>query len=128
MAIRFNENEVRSMGLVAAGVNAIKLKPGDYVVGAAAVEDKDEVALVTQRGLAKRTPGSDFPVQGRYGQGVTRGSLTKATRSAVGCVGKLTGRGVSHFKIAQQGFSPSQCFESEARLYWSAGVYIKSKR
>ncbi len=98
MAIRFNENEVRSMGLVAAGVNAIKLKPGDYVVGAAAVEDRDEVALVTQRGLAKRTPGSDFPVQGRYGQGVIAWKLDKGDQISVLLVGKLTDRGVCHFR------------------------------
>jgi DNA gyrase subunit A len=98
MAIRFNENEVRSMGLVAAGVNAIKLKPGDYVVGAAAVEDKDEVALVTQRGLAKRTPGSDFPIQGRYGQGVIAWKLDKGDQISVLLVGKLTDRGVCHFR------------------------------
>ena len=98
MAIRFNENEVRSMGLVAAGVNAIKLKPGDYVVGAAAVEDRDEVALVTQRGLAKRTPASDFPVQGRYGQGVIAWKLDKGDQISVSLVGKLTDRGVCHFR------------------------------
>jgi DNA gyrase subunit A len=34
MAIRFSENEVRPMGLVAAGVNGIKLKAGDCVTGA----------------------------------------------------------------------------------------------
>ncbi|NLG41115.1 MAG: DNA topoisomerase 4 subunit A, partial [Chloroflexi bacterium] len=70
MCIRFSETEVRSMGLVAAGVNAIKLKEGDSIVGASLLSDKDEVALLTRLGLAKRIPASDFPVQGRYGQGV----------------------------------------------------------
>ncbi len=41
MCIRFNENDVRPMGLVAVGVNAIKLKVGDYIVGASLVGDKD---------------------------------------------------------------------------------------
>ncbi len=98
MAIRFNESEVRSMGLVAAGVNAIKLKPGDYVIGAAAVEDRDEVALITQKGSAKRTPGSEFPLQGRYGQGVIAWKLEKDEQLSAALVGKLTDRGICHFR------------------------------
>lgn len=98
MAIRFNENEVRSMGLVAAGVNAIKLKTGDYVIGAAAIEDKDEVALITQKGLAKRTAGADYPLQGRYGQGVIAWKLDKDDQVSAAMVGKLTDRGICHFR------------------------------
>ena len=98
MAIRFNENDVRSMGLVAAGVNAIKLKPDDYVIGAAIVEDKDEVALLTHKGLAKRTPGSDYPLQGRYGQGVIAWKLEKDEQLSAVLVGKLTDKGICHFR------------------------------
>jgi len=98
MAIRFNENEVRSMGLVAAGVNAIKLKPGDYVIGAAAVDDKDEVALLTQKGLAKRAVGAEYPLQGRYGQGVIAWKLDKDDQVSASIVGKLTDRGICHFR------------------------------
>ncbi|MEN6531356.1 MAG: DNA gyrase subunit A [Anaerolineaceae bacterium] len=98
MAIRFNETEVRSMGLVAAGVNGIKLKPGDYVIGAAVVEDRDEVALITQKGLAKRTSGSEFPVQGRYGQGVIAWRLEKDDQVSAVMVGKLTDKGICHFR------------------------------
>jgi len=98
MAIRFNENEVRSMGLVAAGVNAVKLKTGDYVVGAAAIDDRDEVALLTQKGLAKRTAGSEYPLQGRYGQGVIAWKLDKDDQVSAALVGKLTDRGICHFR------------------------------
>ncbi len=98
MSIRFNENEVRSMGLVAAGVNAIKLKPGDYVVGAAAIDDRDEVALLTQKGLAKRAAGSEYPLQGRYGQGVIAWKLDKDDQVSAALVGKLTDRGICHFR------------------------------
>ena len=38
MAIRFSEDEVRPMGLVAAGVNGIKLKAKDEVVGACVLD------------------------------------------------------------------------------------------
>lgn len=98
MAIRFNENDVRSMGLVAAGVNAIKLKPGDFVVGAAVIEDKDEVALITQKGMAKRMPGAEFPLQGRYGQGVIAWKLASDDQISAAIVGKLTDKGICHFQ------------------------------
>ena len=98
MAIRFKETDVRPMGLVAAGVNGIKLKSGDYIVGACLVTDKDEVALLTRLGMAKRVPGSDFPVQGRYGQGVIAWKLGKEDQVAALMTGKLTDKGISHFR------------------------------
>ncbi len=80
MSIRFNEEDVRPMGLVAAGVNAIKLEDNDYVVGASVLEEKDEVAFVTRMGLAKRVSAEEFPSQGRYGKGVIAWKLAKMTK------------------------------------------------
>lgn len=97
MCIRFNESEVRSMGLVAAGVNAIKLKEGDQIVGASLISEKDEVAMLTSQGLAKRVPASDFPIQGRYGQGVIGWKLSNNDQIAAVLVGKLTDKGIAHF-------------------------------
>lgn len=106
MCIRFSETEVRSMGLVAAGVNSIKLKEGDFVVGASLVSNRDEVALLTRLGLAKRIPASDFPLQGRYGQGVIGWKLSEGDQIAAMLVGKLTDKGISHFsKTASKVFS-----------------------
>ena len=106
MCIRFIETEVRSMGLVAAGVNSIKLKEGDFVVGSSLVSNKDEVALLTNLGLAKRIPASDFPLQGRYGQGVIGWKLSEGDQIAAMLVGKLTDKGISHFsKTASKVFS-----------------------
>jgi DNA gyrase subunit A len=70
MTIRFTEADVRPMGLVAAGVMGIKLKGEDQVVGAGLVPNKGEVFMVASDGTAKRTTVSQFPRQGRYGQGV----------------------------------------------------------
>ena len=106
MCIRFNEEEVRPMGLVAAGVNAIKLKADDYIVGASLLSDKDEVALLTRLGMAKRIPASDFPCQGRYGQGVIGWKLENRDQIAALLVGKLTDKGISHFsKTASKVFT-----------------------
>ena len=98
MSIRFNEEDVRPMGLVAAGVNAIKLEDNDYVVGASVLEEKDEVAFVTRMGLAKRVSAEEFPSQGRYGKGVIAWKLAKNDEIVAQLVGKLTDRGVCHFR------------------------------
>lgn len=98
MSIRFNESEVRPMGLIAAGVNGLKLKEGDYVIGASLIAANDEVALVTSRGLAKRVKAADFPLQGRYGQGVIAWKLTKGDHIVVQLCGRLTDRVVCHFR------------------------------
>ncbi|MFN2145931.1 MAG: DNA gyrase C-terminal beta-propeller domain-containing protein, partial [Anaerolineales bacterium] len=70
MVIRFSEDEVRPMGLLAAGVAGIKLKGNDEVIGAAVFNPQQDVFLLTSEGIAKRVKADQFPVQGRYGQGV----------------------------------------------------------
>jgi DNA gyrase subunit A len=70
MAIRFNEEEVRPMGLPAAGVNGIKLGVGDEVVGIQILPADGDIFLLASDGKAKRVEQKDFPAQGRYGKGV----------------------------------------------------------
>ena len=70
MAIRFKEDDVRPMGLVAAGVNGMKLDDKDEVVGVEILPSEGEVFLITSDGKAKRVVEKDFPIQGRYGKGV----------------------------------------------------------
>ncbi len=69
-AIRFAEEEVRPMGLPAAGVLGLKLAAKDEVVGAGLVKPRGDLVVVAQTGVGKRTALSEFPKQGRYGQGV----------------------------------------------------------
>lgn len=75
MAIRFIGGEVRSMGLVAAGVNAIKLAAKDYVAGIVDLKGNGEILIIASDGSGWRVNRDDFPVQGRYGQGVVAGKL-----------------------------------------------------
>jgi hypothetical protein len=65
------------MGLVAAGVNGVKLGVGDEVVGAEVVPDRGEVFVLASDGKAKRVPVKDIPTQGRYGRGVILWNLSK---------------------------------------------------
>jgi len=88
MAIRFSEEEVRPMGLAAAGVNGIKLGVGDEVVGAQVLPVEGELLLVASDGKAKRVEQKDFPAQGRYGKGVIGWELPARVKLAGLAAGK----------------------------------------
>jgi DNA gyrase subunit A len=96
MAIRFSEEDVRPMGLVAAGVMGIKLKVGDEVIGMDLLPQTGEVFLLGSNGKAKRVPPDDFPKQGRYGQGVVAWKLPAAVRLVGMGIGKGTVRATFH--------------------------------
>jgi DNA gyrase subunit A len=101
-AIRFDENDVRSMGRNAGGVRGMKLDEGDYIVGMAStikpgvaqakiegeVEDvakKGSLILsVTENGYGKRTPAEDYRLQGRGGSGVINVKTTERNGKVVG--------------------------------------------
>lgn len=100
MGIRFSEEEARPMGLVAAGVNGIKLRAGDVVIGGGVASQRGEILLVSSRGRAKRLVPSQFPIQGRYGYGVISWKLPDGERVAGTMMGLLTANGVLHFKEA----------------------------
>jgi len=70
-AIRFSENEVRSMGLMAAGVNGIKLQGEDFVAGSGVIRPGSQVIVLDSTGKGWRLPAEEYPRQGRYGRGVS---------------------------------------------------------
>ena len=100
MGIRFSEDEVRPMGLVAAGVNGIKLRAEDEVVGAGVASRKGDVLLISNLGNGKRIAPEEFPVQGRYGLGVIAWKLPDGEQVAGMMIGLKTHNGVVHFKDA----------------------------
>ncbi len=90
MGIRFSEEDVRPMGLVAAGVNGVKLGVGDLVVGADVLPQTGDIFLITSDGKGKRVPENDFLTQGRYGKGVILWKLPRGERLAGLTIGKGT--------------------------------------
>src|SRR5580700_4726790 len=81
MAIRFGENDVRSMGRPAYGVRGIDLMKSDYLVGLAAtpLERKKNgngghspslILSITEQGYGKRTDVDEYRLQTRGGRGV----------------------------------------------------------
>lgn len=86
-AIRFREDDVRPMGLPAGGVMGIKLaNEADGVVAMAIVDPAAYLWSITDNGLAKATPLSEYPTQGRHGAGVINMRLPKDAAEVVAAV------------------------------------------
>ena len=75
MAICFKETDVRPMGRDAYGVRGIRLREGDYVVGAARAREGGCLLTVTENGYGKRTAISDYLRGGENGEPQNRGGL-----------------------------------------------------
>jgi len=79
MSICFDENDARSMGRVAVGVRGIRLRSGDYVIGAGVSGAGTALLSVTENGYGKRTPVEEYTVQYRGGQGLKNYNITDKT-------------------------------------------------
>lgn len=85
--IRFKEEDVRPMGLPAAGVMGIKLAgEADGVIAMDVVQPDSYIWSITDDGLAKATPIDEYPTQGRYGQGVINVRLPKESTEVVSVI------------------------------------------
>ncbi|MCL2499854.1 MAG: DNA gyrase subunit A [Defluviitaleaceae bacterium] len=81
-AIRFAEEQVRSMGRTASGVRGIKLRTGDRVVGATVADE--QVLLVSSKGYGKGTLLADCRGQSRGGLGIIVYKTGERTGTLVG--------------------------------------------
>ena len=87
-AIRFREDQIRPMGLPAGGVRGIRLSgEEDVVVALTITRARSDLLVVTENGRAKRSPLSEYPIQGRHGLGVVTVRFARpGTRLAGACV------------------------------------------
>jgi DNA gyrase subunit A len=77
-AIRFNEQDVRTMGRTASGVRGILLADHEDVVGFTIVtEDRNQILVVTENGYGKRTEVDEYRQQNRGGKGVKTLNITE---------------------------------------------------
>lgn len=79
MVIRYDENDVRSMGRNARGVRVIRLSEGDFVIGMIPMLDGKTVLTVTEGGYGKRTAVEEYNVQRRGGKGVRGHKISEKT-------------------------------------------------
>ena len=88
-AIRFSEEDVRSMGRTAAGVKGITLRSKDFVVSAAIINPEAEniedktVLTITEEGYGKRTALKEYRAQTRGGKGITNFKVGEKTGQIV---------------------------------------------
>ena len=83
-AVCFDETDVRAMGRTAVGVRGIRLREGDFVVGAARADAGRTVLSITERGFGKRTPVEEYRITNRGGLGIRNYMVTEKTGPIVG--------------------------------------------
>lgn len=84
MSIRFNENDVRSMGRTATGVKGITLSKGDYVVSMDLISNGADLLVVSEKGFGKRTETEEYRPQIRAGKGIKTYNINSKTGKLVG--------------------------------------------
>jgi DNA gyrase subunit A len=90
-SIRFHEQEIRSMGRVAAGNIGIRMGLEDKLVGMESLDEGATILTVTENGFGKRTKTEEYRSQSRGGKGI----LTIKTSERNGPV-------VSSFQVTDQ--------------------------
>ena len=83
-AVCFDETDVRPMGRTAVGVRGIRLRDGDYVIGAARADAGKTVLSITEKGYGKRTPVEEYRITNRGGLGIRNYMVTDKTGCVVG--------------------------------------------
>lgn len=82
-AIKFKEEEIRSMGRVSRGVRGIKLAKDDYCVSMLIADENDTLLIVSENGFGKRTEIKDYKLQARGGVGVLTYKISEKTGKLV---------------------------------------------
>jgi DNA gyrase subunit A len=82
-AIRFGEDDVRSMGRTAYGVRGIQLRENDEVVAMQVAKPGGTLLTITQKGYAKNTLLDEYRVTGRGGLGVKNVEITEKNGQVV---------------------------------------------
>ena len=100
MSIRFQEDQVRSMGRNAGGVKGIELEKGDAVVALALVDPDATLLVAGGNGIGKRTGFDEYRQQSRGGKGI----ITMKTGDKTGhVVGALTVRDSDELMLITSG-------------------------
>ncbi|HLD42931.1 MAG TPA: DNA gyrase subunit A [Candidatus Nanoarchaeia archaeon] len=69
-AVRFHEEDIRTVGRSGKGVRGIRLKAKDRVIGMVKADPDKFLLTITEKGYGKRTPVSEYRLISRGGSGV----------------------------------------------------------
>src|SRR5699024_8685085 len=83
IAIRFEEEDVRTMGRNAMGVKAIDINQGDSVVAMDLIEDDKYLLAITENGFGKKTRLKEYRTQNRGGKGIRTYNIKEKTGDIV---------------------------------------------
>ncbi|KRN45554.1 DNA gyrase subunit A [Limosilactobacillus ingluviei] len=83
-AVSFPATAVRAMGRTAAGVRGARLRPGDYLIGAAPLNADSQVLVLSENGYGKQTPAAEYPIKGRGTMGIKTVNVTAKNGPLVG--------------------------------------------
>ncbi|MCM1494915.1 MAG: DNA gyrase subunit A [Bacteroides sp.] len=84
MCIRFQETDARSTGRTSMGVKGMNLGAGDEVIGMQLDTQGDDLLIVSENGMGKRTSMDEFTPQNRGGKGVKCYKINEKTGNVVG--------------------------------------------
>ena len=82
-SIKFSEKQVKPTHRDTSGVRGIKLGKEDFVVSLNLAKDGEELLVIMENGLGKKTKISAWSKQGRGGQGVKAAQVTAKTGNIV---------------------------------------------
>jgi len=85
-AVRFSEENIRSMGRTAKGVRGMNLPEEHRILSMLIPEDGAKILTVSENGYGKRTPIEDYPTKGRGGKGVISMTCSERNGSVIGAV------------------------------------------
>ncbi len=80
--VRFQENEIRSMGRGTSGVKGIELE-GSQVIGAEVINSGEEILIVTEKGYGKKTAIDEYRLTHRGSKGVKALNITEKNGNMV---------------------------------------------
>ena len=101
MCIRFKEKDVRTTGRVSMGVIGMRFDGDDEVIGMQMESQGEELLVVSENGMGKRTPIEEFKPQFRGGKGVLCYKITEKTGALIGA--KLVNDGREIMLITTEG-------------------------
>ncbi len=85
-AVRFNENDVRSMGRTAKGVRGIRMAEGQRMISLLVPQDGGRMLSVSENGYGKRSEFSEFATKGRGNKGMIFMQTSERNGAIVGAV------------------------------------------
>lgn len=100
-AVRFKEDDVRSMGRTARGVKGMNLPDGASLISLIVPVEGGQILTASENGYGKRTLATEFPTKGRAGKGMIAMSASERNGDMVAAVQVLNGEEI--MLISNQG-------------------------